>query len=363
MPTKAPLDHGFSLIVTRVDRLRHPLEEIHEFEAAIIAAGRWPLVFGPAPIPPLKIISRIVFAAGSLFDLVARRLFSPKPPRNFVALGYIAKHHLIYRTFPYFSIPFGLRALWMYDAWEGELCRLEIFFRRHSINVLLVTSRQAADYFNQRNIPRFKAYWIPEAVTVSVYKTKPYSERTIDVLQFGRRWDEYHTKIERFCCDRKLVYLYEKTKGEIIFPTREDFLESLADSKISICVPSSITHPERSGKIATLTWRYFQSMASKCLILGRAPEEMRELFDYNPVIEIDLENATEQLDEVLANFAKYVDLIEQNYSWVEKHHQWSNRTAQMDGYLREFVREQNAATEDHRRMELGRRRSRWNSER
>jgi hypothetical protein len=72
-------------------------------------------------------------------------------------------------------------------------------------------------------------------------------------------------------------------------------LFGLANSKISICVPSDITHPERTGNISTITNRYLQSMASKCLILGKLPHDMLHLFDYNHIIEIDEENPVLQI--------------------------------------------------------------------
>ena len=52
---------------------------------------------------------------------------------------------------------------------------------------------------------------------------------------------------------------------------RDAFIDGLARSRVSICVPSSVTHPERAGDIETMTIRYLQSMVSKCVVLGRAP--------------------------------------------------------------------------------------------
>ena len=93
-----------------------------------------------------------------------------------------------------------------------------------------------------------------------------------------------------------------------------------------------------------MTWRYVQSMASKCLILGRMPEEMRQLFDYRPIIEIDLAHACEQLEEILGNFHKYDELIERNYVYVKEHHQWPNRITQIAAYLKDFGETVAAAT-------------------
>ena len=116
-----------------------------------------------------------------------------------------------------------------------------------------------------------------------------------------------------------------KQKSVIIFPTRKQFVDGLARSKISICVPSSITHPSRSGEIETMTTRYLQSMIAKCLIVGKAPKELITLFGYNPVIEIDMNNPVQQLQLIFENFSNYIPLIENNFDTVIKHHTWRHR--------------------------------------
>ena len=109
----------------------------------------------------------------------------------------------------------------------------------------------------------------------------------------------------------------------------------MAKSKISICVPSSITHPDRSGNIETMTVRYLQSMVSKCLILGRAPKEMITLFGYNPVIEIDSEDPEGQIISIINNYSNYFGLIEKNYQTVLEKHTWNKRWAEIKLLIKE----------------------------
>ena len=84
-----------------------------------------------------------------------------------------------------------------------------------------------------------------------------------------------------------------------------------------------------------MTWRYLQSMSSKCLILGRMPHEMRLLFDYDPILEIDFTDPAGQLRAILKSFDTYAELIERNYRCVQEHHQWPNRIASIERYLEE----------------------------
>lgn len=326
-----------TLITTRIRRLRQTLDEFYEFEASIKELTNWSTVAGPPGLPLflMKIAARAIRYLTIVLDTFLR-LLPVRRDKNYLCVGYMSPHYMAYKAFPYFCLPARLRMVWMYDAWENKLDEIQRAVRTHRINIAFVTSQQATDHLNGCGINRFAAYWVPEAVTLTAYPAKPISERRIDVLQMGRRWGEYHDAIAEFCRREKLVYLYEKRPGDIIFPTRPEFLNALASSKVSVCVPSSITHPARSGKIATVTWRYFQSMAAKCLILGRAPEEMKRLFDYDPIVEIDMSDPCGQLRHILDHYSDYVALIEKNYQTVQRHHQWPNRIDSIKQALAEF---------------------------
>jgi hypothetical protein len=74
-------------------------------------------------------------------------------------------------------------------------------------------------------------------------------------------------------------------------------------------------------------------MASGCLILGRMPNEMRALFDYEPMIEIDLEQPAAQLAQILSEYERYLPLIERNLEEVRRRHQWTNRLETIERIL------------------------------
>lgn len=120
-------------------------------------------------------------------------------------------------------------------------------------------------------------------------------------------------------------HLYHSHHAGLLFKEKADLITALAQTKIVICVPSDITHPERAEYISSMTLRYLQAMASKCLIVGVTPFDMGELFDYDTIIEIDMKNAARQLLAILDNYESYVPLIERNYLAVQKNHQWINR--------------------------------------
>ena len=176
--------------------------------------------------------------------------------------------------------------------------------------------------------------WVPEATDVTQFDPRrPLADRPIDILEFGRHYDPFHARIRSYASQRGLRHLYERTKGEIVFRTRPEFVSGLATSKISVCFPQSLTHPERFGHIETVTSRYFESMASGCIILGRCPDELRTVFDYDPVIEADLSCPEEQLEAILGRIEEYQPLVDRNLQTVQRIGTWYARVATIESSL------------------------------
>jgi hypothetical protein len=124
--------------------------------------------------------------------------------------------------------------------------------------------------------------------------------------------------------------------NQLLFNSDAEFKEGLARSKISLCFPANLTHPEKSGGINTMTTRYLQSMASKCLVVGSMPDEMKELFEYTPVVELNLENPASHLCNILNDFSSYIPLIEKNYNYVQEHHTWFNRWGMIKRHIKKI---------------------------
>lgn len=225
-------------------------------------------------------------------------------------------------------LPFFLNgcrnSIYLFDAWPNTHQDIRRLVQQFNVSDVFVSSSQAAAQLNSYE-DATTYHWIPEGIIPNQYRNLPYRSRKIDVLQLGRKYDLYHSAIADGLLREGRTYLYEKRPGDIIFPSREAFLNGLAHSKISICVPSNITHPERAGEIATMTLRYLQSMASKCLIVGHAPPEMDSLFGYESVVPVDLERPFDQLSQILASYENYLPLIERNYCTVCNAHTWNDR--------------------------------------
>lgn len=236
------------------------------------------------------------------------------------------------KCFPWYQFP-GLKCIYLFDAWPDFHTRIARFATAFHIDFLFVSSSQAAETLKVK-LPKTRCYWIPEGVDSSHYTFKAYENKDIDVLALGRRDEHYHGQIVNTLQSGGKIYLFEKEKGQLVFDTRDEFVTGLARTKLSICIPSNRTHPERSGNFETMTVRYLQSMASKCLIVGHAPAEMIQIFGYNPVIEIDSDNPEKQILNLLENYKSYIPFIEKNYTEVMANHTWQNRWNQISAILK-----------------------------
>jgi hypothetical protein len=226
------------------------------------------------------------------------------------------------KCFPY-CFQKGTKAIYMFDAWPSYYPYIVRFIADFNIDFIFISSNQSAIALNKL-IGKENVFWVPEGVNPDDYNFYPNEKKDIDILCFGRKHSLFHEKVVDPLSKKNISYIYS-SDGEIIFPDRNSFVDGLARSKISICFPTNITHPERAGGVETMTNRYLQSMVSKCLVLGKAPEELIRLFGYNPVVEVDMDNPADQIIDLLNNFVNYTHLIEKNYNTVVGYHSWKNR--------------------------------------
>ena len=221
------------------------------------------------------------------------------------------------------SIKSGSVSAYMMDAWPQYFDRIKTAIRYYDIETLFFSSKQVTEYFQKENIIK-NAIWLPEAINPKKYVFKKLKDKNKDVISIGRKWKQYHARIIEPLIINNKSYKYEIDKT-LMFEISSDLFKELSDSKVSICVPSIITHPLRSGDINTMTQRYLQSMASGCLVLGISPPEMIDLFGYDPVIQIEENNEAEQILNILNNIERYQDLVDKNYTTVLSSHTFHNR--------------------------------------
>jgi hypothetical protein len=237
-----------------------------------------------------------------------------------------------WKLFPYCY--FVETVVHVFDCWPALYPRWEKFFRRHRMRLAFFTARQSAEHFGKQ-VPRMESIWLPEAVDPAEYRgDRPLGQRSIDVLELGRRSDAYHDQIVAPLARAGRVHKYQPTPHQIIFPTRPAMVAGFADAKVSVCFPSSMTHPLRSGDVETVTHRYFESIASRCIVVGHAPAELVDLFGYNPVVEADPGDPAGQIEAIVRDPDRYTDLVERNYNRLMEVGTWDARVKTLLEMLR-----------------------------
>ena len=101
----------------------------------------------------------------------------------------------------------------------------------------------------------------------------------------------------------------------------------MGDSRITVCLPKSMTHPDIAQGIETLTQRYWESMLSRILIVGHAPQELIDVCGYNPVLE--LPNKKEEINtfilDILSHIEDYQNYVDFNRQTALEKGLWSIR--------------------------------------
>lgn len=281
------------------------------------------------------------FASHNLFIRIIRRLspllrfLSPKKKSIIIPSDGSRLFHFSKPYFRYNIIPF----LW--DVWPGNKDKLCNDIKRLNVKIAFVTSKQNKDLIETAT--DIKCYYIPEGIDISDYsKGEDLIKRKGEVYELGRQHPLYHKTIISLIRKGTIKQYYGNEYDEqgqtarLAFSTADELLQKLNKIKIVICFPQCDTHPQRAGKIETLTQRYWECMLSGNLMVGRAPQELIELIGYNPVVNIDWDTPEKQLSSILQNIETYQSLVDKNYDIALKYASWDHRIEQIEDILRSY---------------------------
>ncbi len=233
---------------------------------------------------------------------LCRNIIVRKDNACIIALNWSSETRLFPVTYTHEMIP------WITDCWPEDIRKWEQIFRRHHMKHVFFSSRDAVNLFAP-NFPHIRFHWLPEAIDPTPFSPKkPLASRSIDVFEMGRSSSTFHEAIKSTLYEHSFQHLHHT----FIEPVQK-FQAVLADTKILVCFPKSYTHP-KTIKFETTTARYFQGIASGCLLIGHSPLELVDLFGYNPVIEVEAGNEQNQLMSILSQPAIYQEFVHKNYA-------------------------------------------------
>jgi len=222
------------------------------------------------------------------------------------------------------------------DCWPADYDRWASKLRRMQPRVVFVSARGSADYLRGR-LPNTVVHWLPEAIDADDWdSSRPLTTRGVDVLELGRKHPRYHEQITGRLGDGVSHRFARAGSHTPVFPGEAALRAGLADTKIQICFPKSITHPLRApdrgagaGGLETVTQRYFEAIASGSLVVGHGPRELVDLFGYDPVIAADLEQPAEQLHELLDGIEQHQPFVDRNLARLREVGTWDARVAEL----------------------------------
>jgi glycosyltransferase involved in cell wall biosynthesis len=263
----------------------------------------WCAAVSRAGVPQTRAQNRLEIRLGAMLakaSLVRPILPRVKDEAVLVALNWPSESRLFPDAYCRELIP------WVTDCWGCDHAKWEALLRRQRFRQLFVSARDSVTWLTPR-LPQTRIHWLPEAVEASRFDpSRPLAGRPVEVLELGRNHPDYHRQIVTACGTR-----HRHLFGEYFDPLRE-LPGALAKARCLVCFPRRMTHPEQAGGVETATIRYFEGMAAGCLLVGHAPQELVDLYGYNPVVEVDWGAPSEQLREILATPEAHQPLVDRN---------------------------------------------------
>lgn len=300
-------------------RSDHPSHiSVHALQTALVAQG-----------------AQVQWTGGALSRLASRAMVRYDLQRAFVPLGAQRLFGIVMNLparWIYPQAAWSRMAIYCFDCWEPTWDKWERFIAQNAFRQVFFSARQSADEM-QRRLPATRIAWMPEGIDPAPYDpARPLAARSIDLLEYGRHSLQYNGLVAGFCRQNGIAHRYRQGSAWL-FPTQADLYAGLADAKLVVCLPRSVTNPGE-GTVDTMTMRYLEAIASGALILGHCPSEMKALFGYNPVIEIDWASPCEQLGAILGRIADYESLRQRNLDRLMEIGTWRARAADIDAALR-----------------------------
>lgn len=261
--------------------------------------------------------------ASALSRLIPQRPLPWASTAALTPLSWASDRDLFPYAFAYRIVP------WIYDCWPSQWDRWEALLARLRVPMAFFSSQSATREFTRR-MPGLRCEWVPEAVDPHRYDpTCRLAARRIDVLELGRLSLTLHRRLGPALAERGLRHEFQEPGAAMLYAGQEALRAALAQTRLLVCLPKSITHPEAAGGLETVTHRYFEGIASGCVLVGHCPAELRELWGFDPVVPIDREQPELSVLKALDHVDRLQELVDRNLQRMHEVGTWSHRAATM----------------------------------
>ncbi len=269
-------------------------------------------------IPPTRFVARVAA------KLTLVRNFARVGDRRLVTLSWASDMSTFPDAYVCESVP------WIYDCWGQQWALWEALLRRHRTRLAFFSARQNAEHF-AKVIPGLTTHWLPEALDLSLLQPgKPLAQRTQHVFEMGRRLAAVHEKIREPLKAAGKSHVYQVgPRTHKVIPGLDNLYKTLGDTATMVCYPKVMTHPDGAGGVETLTQRYIESIGSGALAVGYCPAELKELFGFNPMVDLSTTDPAGHLLDILANLESYQPLVDKSLARVKEVGSFDSRARAM----------------------------------
>lgn len=222
--------------------------------------------------------------------------------------------------------------LYIFDCWEPQWEKCKEYLNEINPKYVFFAYKKASEYFSQF-FPN--CFMLAQSMDFSIFHERNIEKRRL-FMQMGRKTDVLHNAVLDYLESHGLTedtqtYVYEKKKGDVVFPNFEILAKEICATKFFIAAPQCVQNSEYTGNISDVTARFYEAMACKTLIIGIKPKDtFDELFPYEyAMVEVDEENISTVVDDLLLNEEKYNEIVERNYKYLIQNHRWKNRYEQV----------------------------------
>ena len=218
---------------------------------------------------------------------------------------------------------------YVYDCWPTRERDWAGFFARNRFDMAFFSARVAADHWN--GFEGLRSVWMPEAIDDAQYPPgPPLRDRAIVVMELGRPYELAHEIIRRAVPSE----LHSHPGNRRSMPDRASLIRALHSTRALICYPGAITQPSgRTGSWESMTHRYLEAVATKTVVLGRIPDEMRDLFGFAPGVEVVADDLPDALHSIRTHPNDFQLLVERSHARLLEVATWNVRAKQMLEYL------------------------------
>ncbi|MEW1806510.1 glycosyltransferase [Pseudarthrobacter sp. NPDC080039] len=224
---------------------------------------------------------------------------------------------------------------YIWDCWPTRQADWRSFFDRHQFPLVAFTSIDAANFWRQE-LPKTKVLWLAEAIDTDSFPAGPLLvERNSVLLEIGRRHETAHAVAELTLDSMGAGHMFRKSADKDFLPTRTDLVSALHTNRALLCHPGSVTDPSgRTGLWESMTHRYLEAVATKTLVVGHIPHEMKVLFGFEPGITVQDSDLPDLLEDLHRDAGRFQGLVDKAYRRLLEVATWDVRADQLKNLCR-----------------------------